>query len=231
MNDGMTKPFLCTCEDENAYIVKGKPGLGKRELLAEYVSVFLAKHIGLPCPDFCIVDVSEQIIRYMPDLRSELSPGPAFATRFIESATTINIQQARSVVSERDQKKIYFFDRWICNSDRTLTDLGGNVNIIYDAVNGRYFLIDHNLAFSQDTTDGGYDVHVYSPAGRSWVYDMVDKLELRDLADDAISSLKNSFDQIPNEWFFSEDDFSQLIEEFFYLLYRPRYEDFWSNIT
>lgn len=94
MNDGITQPFLCTCQDGFAYTVKGRPKLRQCELVAELKSAHLARQIGLPCPEYSIVEVGEEIIEFMPDLRGELSPGPAFATRFIENTSTVNIQQA-----------------------------------------------------------------------------------------------------------------------------------------
>nr|WP_253378564.1 HipA family kinase [unidentified bacterial endosymbiont] len=199
--------------------------------MAEYVSAYLAKKIGLTCPDFCIVEVGQEIIEFMPDLRGELSPGPAFATRFVENASTINIQQARNAVNLQDQKKIYFFDRWIKNADRSLTVIGGNVNIIFDTVNNRHFLIDHNLAFAHDTTNDEYDVHVYSPKCRDWVYDIIDEPELMDLANDAIDTLGEAFNQIPDEWFLSDEERERLQSEIMACLSRVRSKEFWSNIT
>ncbi|EAM1778354.1 hypothetical protein PPQ05_000912 [Salmonella enterica] len=230
MNDGMTQPFLCTCQDGLAYIVKGRPKLRQKELVAEFISAHLARQIGLPCPDFCIVDVGQEIIEFMPDLRGELSPGPAFATRFVENASTINIQQARSAVNIQDQKKIFFFDRWINNADRSLTDIGGNVNIIFDAVNNRYYLIDHNLAFAQDTTDDEYDVHVYSANGRKWEFDILDKPELMDLASGAIGSVEEKFNQVPDEWFSSDEERELMLNEIMNCLNRVSDREFWSNI-
>lgn len=230
MNDGITKPFLCTCQDGLAYIVKGRPKLRQNELVAEFISAHLAQQMGLPCPDFCIVEVGEEIIEFMPDLRGELLSGPAFATRFVENASIINIQQARSAVCLQEQKKIFFFDRWINNSDRSLTDIGGNVNIIFDAVNNRYYLIDHNLAFAHDTTDDEYEVHVYSSKGRNWVYDIIDKPELEDLAMNAIGTLDQAFIQLPKEWFSSEDERERMFYEITTCLSRVRSKEFWSSI-
>lgn len=226
----MTQPFLCTCEDGLAYIVKGKPKLRQKELVAEFISSYLAKSMGLPCPESCIVYVSDEIIEYMPDLRGELSPGPAFATRFVENASTINIQQARSAVTVQEQKKIFFFDRWIKNSDRSLSELGGNVNMIFNPVNNRYYLIDHNLAFEQHATDDDYNEHVYTSNSRSWVYDILDEPELSDLAIAAICNLGQQFATLPDEWFASDDEREGMFEEILTCLNRVRNKEFWSSI-
>ncbi|WP_379971896.1 HipA family kinase [Edwardsiella ictaluri] len=231
MNGGITNPFLCTCQDGLAYVVKGRPKLRQYELVAEFISAHLAQQIGLSCPDFCIVDVGEELIEFMPDLSHELFPGPAFATRFVENASIINIQQARNSLTIQEKKKIFFFDRWINNSDRTLTDFGGNVNIIFDAVNDRYYLIDHNLAFAHDITDDGYDVHVYSPRGGNWVYDILDEPELVELATKAIGTLELAFAQLPDEWFSSDDERKRMLSDITTRLNRAGSKEFWSSIV
>lgn len=230
MNGGITQPFLCTCQDGVDYIVKGKPKLRQRELVAEFISAYLAHQLGLPCPDFCVVDVGEDIIQFMPDLRGELDAGPAFATRFIEHTSIIDMSQAHHAINVQDQKKILFFDRWISNSDRSLTSMGGNVNIIFNAVNNRYYLIDHNLAFAHDTTDDEYDVHVYSERNRNWIYDILDEPELFDLANVALSGLDQVFAQIPDEWFSSEDEREGMLIDITTCLDRVKNKEFWSRI-
>lgn len=105
MNGGITNPFLCTCQDGLAYVVKGRPKLRQYELVAEFISAHLAQQIGLSCPDFCIVDVGEELIEFMPDLSHELFPGPAFATRFVENASIINIQQARNSLTIQEKRR------------------------------------------------------------------------------------------------------------------------------
>lgn len=200
MNDGITQPFLCGCDDGNAYIVKGRPKLRQAELAAEWISASLAEAIGLQIPQHHLVEVGADLIEFMPDLRGQLDPGLAFATAYVDGASTLNLQQARSSISIPDQKKIYFFDRWILNTDRSLTEYGGNVNIIFDTLNNRHYLIDHNLAFDQSVTEAEYDVHVYSPSRRPWTYDLVDYQELQDLSTAAYDTLDSIIDEIPRSW-------------------------------
>lgn len=231
MNDGITQPFLCTCQDSNAYIVKGRPKLRQSELAAEFISAHLARSLELAIPDFCVVDVGRELIEFMPSLRGQLDPGPAFATKYIEGCSTLNLQQARTSVNVQDQKRIFFFDRWINNSDRSLTEFGGNVNIIFDPLNNRYYLIDHNLSFAQAVEDEEYDVHVYSANGRAWFYDMMDKPELLDLANAAIASLDQVFSEIPDVWLPDGDnDRESYFSEIRTCLSRVNNDDFWSKI-
>ncbi|NKG30392.1 hypothetical protein FVB43_10090 [Erwinia rhapontici] len=231
MNDGFTQPFLCTCDDGKQYIVKSRPKLRSSELAAEWMCASLAGALGLSIPDYCIVDVGEEIIEFMPDLQGQIYPGLAFATVYIEGTSTINLQQARNSVNISDQKKIFFFDKWILNTDRSLTEFGGNVNIIFDSVNNRHYLIDHNLAFDQSATEEEYDVHVYSPSRRMWRYDLVDYDELQVLATHALRNIDDIIEGIPRSWL--ADNLEQNYD--FFLSIKSRLEkcqdhEFWSNI-
>ncbi|MGA0506626.1 HipA family kinase, partial [Escherichia coli] len=75
--------------------------------------------------------------------------GCVFVSLFIDGAIVLTFTQSRkeTIIPVQQQKLIYVFDKWILNAERTLTDKGGNVNILYDMSNDNYYLIDHNLSF------------------------------------------------------------------------------------
>lgn len=50
------------------------------------------------------------------------------------------------------QRRIAVFDWWIMNGDRTLSESGGNPNILWDISIDSAFIIDHNLAFDRSVT-------------------------------------------------------------------------------
>lgn len=230
--EGSTRPFLCKCEDDQLYVIKGMPSLPPKQLMAEWIAGCLAKAMGLSIPDFEIVEIEPALVEFVPELKGELCPGYAFATKFIPGAGSITFSQAHSNVEIPSQKRIYLFDRWIKNADRTLSRLGGNVNIIFDFYNNRHYLIDHNLAFAHDETEDDYDMHVYSTNHRNWLFDIVDKQECEDELAAAKSALQGSLDQMPEEWCLEQpednDEFIAFIED---TLERANSVDFWSKIA
>ena len=50
---GQTRPFLCRCDDDQLYYVKGRD-TGPRSLLSEWLSGHLAQAFGLPVPVFAV---------------------------------------------------------------------------------------------------------------------------------------------------------------------------------
>lgn len=231
MNDGVTRPFLCRCNDNNQYVIKGQPNLNRKELIAEFIAASLATKLGLPCPPFRIAEVPKELLEFLPDLQGQLSPGLTFATAYIDGVSTISYIQSRSYIDIQEQKKIFFFDKWINNSDRSLTPLGGNVNLLLDSRNNRYYLIDHNLAFDHDAHESEFDVHVFSQTQRPWTYDLVDRLEFERLASAALLTLDEDFAAIPLDWHLDDvnehDDFIASIRTH---LERVNQPNFWSTI-
>lgn len=229
MKDGSTEPFLCQCDDGNLYVVKSKPKMTPKELVAEFVAAHLASDVGLSIPDFCIVDVPGDLIEYSPELRGEINEGYAFASRFIDGAIELSFTQAHneSVVSTPEQKKIYLFDRWVLNADRSLTKNGGNVNMLFDVVNNKYYLIDHNLSFDHSDRPDDFAWHVYCPASRKWIFDLVDREAGESLLRDVIARFASFTQLIPEDWLNSQD----LVPFIVHTLDRATTDDFWSKIV
>jgi hypothetical protein len=231
ITDCATQPFLCRCDDGELYVVKGMPCVPKKQLIAEWVSACLAKELQLSLPDFKIVYVDQSLTEFVPEWRNELNEGYAFATKFISGVSPITFPQAHANVDVSSQKKIYLFDKWINNSDRALSPSGGNVNIIYDYRNNRYYLIDHNLAFDHDEVPGEFDHHVYSERHRAWIFDLVDRQAGEDDTKRAKRILPASLADLPEEWLiedaYEHEAYVNFIQS---TLDRVLENNFWSNI-
>lgn len=229
--DCATEPFLCRCDDGELYVVKGMPTVPPVQLIAEWVSAHIGKELGLSLPDYGMAYVDRALTQYIPEWRKALAEGYAFATKFIPGVAPITFSQAHINVDIQVQKKIYLFDKWINNSDRTLSPQGGNVNIIFDYRNNSYYLIDHNLAFHQNEDDEAFDYHVYAPRHRKWVFDIVDKPQCEDELEHTKRTLPVCIGLIPDEWLPEDqearDGCFARIEN---LLSRSDKHIFWSNI-
>jgi len=229
INEGSTQPYLCKCDDGKLYVLKSKPSMPPKNLLAEFISGCLADDIGLPLPEFKVVFVPEELVEYMPDLQREICTGHAFASHYIEGAVALTFTQSRNeaIVPIEQQKLIYLFDKLVLNADRTLTDKGGNPNIIYDVGSDKYYLIDHNLSFDQNVQPEDFDVHVYSPGNRRWEYDLVDRLEYRQKVIDCTKKLPEILEKIPDDWA-SDEEFLPFVSE---TLAKGDLDVFWSEIA
>lgn len=229
--DCATQPFLCRCDDDELYVVKGMPCVPKKQLIAEWVSASLAKELDLSLPDFRIVYVDKSLTEFVPEWKNELNEGYAFATKFISGVSPITFPQAHNNVDITSQKRVYLFDKWINNSDRALSPAGGNVNIIFDYRNNRHYLIDHNLAFDHDEVPGEFDHHVYSEVHRSWVFDFVDRQSGEDETKRVKAILPTSLSEIPEEWRLEDDLEHEAYVDFIRsTLDRALDDKFWSNI-
>ena len=133
---GITKPFYCRCEDGQAYFVKGH-GAGKQSLIAEYVCGRLARAFGLPVADFEIVEVPQELIRWSGrDDAQDLGAGLAFGSRALPHVQEFSMAHMPHVAA-LTRKDVALFDWWVQNADRTLTEKGGNPNLLWDFTSGR----------------------------------------------------------------------------------------------
>lgn len=71
---------------------------------------------------------------------------------------------------------------------------------------------------------------MYSAKGRKWEFDILDEPELMDLANAAIGSVEENFNQVPDEWFSSDEERELMLNEIISCLNRVNDREFWSNI-
>lgn len=229
INEGSTQPFLCKCDDGLLYVLKSKPSMPPKNLLAEFIAGCLAQCVGLPLPEFKVVYVPEDLVEYSPELKNEICSGHAFASKYIDGAVALTFTQSRNetIIPIEQQKLIYAFDRWVLNADRTLTRKGGNVNILYDVGNDQYYLIDHNLSFDENAGPDDFSVHVYGPGNRMWEYDMLDRLDYRRKLAECYFNLPAIVIGAPEEWKEDEDFLPFVLDT----LGKGDSDDFWRDIA
>lgn len=232
LDGGITRPFLCGCDDGKKYVVKGLPHLPRKELIAEWVCAHLTHALQLPFPSFAKIWVDDGLVKYRTDWNADLKEGWAFGCEFIEHAMPITFTQAHTKIDEINQKLIYLFDIWTKNSDRTLSPKGeGNVNIIYDVGNSRFFLIDHNQSFAHDCAIMEFRTHVFSSDYRKWIHDLADRQHNEDLLSSTLIAFDNACDAIPDEWRLDGDEHQQHIEFMKQTLLRVNDDLFWRDVV
>ena len=228
---GVTLPFICRAEDGCSYFVKGK-NAGKTSLIAEYVCGCLAKRFGLPIADFAIADVSSDLIDVTPiESIHDLGAGLAFASKTVVQAQEIQIQQLAKLNTQL-KKDILVFDWWVHNGDRTLSENGGNPNLLWDNDNKCLVVIDFNVAFEQDFDSVSFlENHIFAKFFSEIAGDMFERQRYEDRLMQAIEALPVICDNVPPEWWGINDGTPSLlqrntIEE---TLQRFRRNDFWSS--
>jgi len=133
---GGSQPHLMRCSDGHYYVVKFQNSpQGPRILINEYIAVMLARLLGLPCPNFRLVYVQEDLVRRTPKLSFELpgqpipvATGLAFgseypskgrgAHRTLQSVLELRPASAPAKVENlSDLFGILIFDKWTSNTD------------------------------------------------------------------------------------------------------------------
>jgi len=201
---GRTRPFLCRCDDDQLYYVKGR-GAGHRSLLCEWLAGHLARAFGLPVPEFVIAQAPQELLDLHPEGR-DLGPGPAFASLRADYTQDLSVAQRASVAAAL-QRDVLVFDWWVRNGDRTLTTLSGNPNLLWAAGRRGLVVIDHNLAFDQEFDAAQFaDTHVFSGQIPFVFQDLVEPQVYMGRLQRALAVWPDACNNAPEAWWFVDDE-------------------------
>lgn len=226
---GVTRPFLCRCEDDRLYYVKGRDA-GSHSLLCEWLAGHLARAFGLPVPEFAIVQAPQGLIDLYP-AGSELGAAPAFGSLKVPHAQDLTLAHMDSVPSTL-QCDVMMFDWWVNNQDRTLSAWGGNPNLLWDSDDRKLVVIDHNVAFDlafsvKEFTEG----HVFAQKMCGVFHDLVERNNYTRRIYETLETWPIACQNVPVEWWFADEertvptDFDP--DATLSLLNRYTKEDFW----
>ena len=151
LSSGKTKPLICLCEvpdnETNEFVVKFRSRVtnGLAGLAAEYIAARLAACLGVPLPQFVLVDISTELIEsstgtvYEGVLKENL--GRHIGTQYLEGCSTwIDSRPFAEKLHER-MSDVFAFDAIIDNADRRRT----NPNLLQQ--DDKLYVIDHETAF------------------------------------------------------------------------------------
>lgn len=196
---GMTRPFLCRAENDTLYYVKGNYA-GYRALCCEWVAGRLGRLLGLPIPDFCIADVPASLVAESSRTdAADLGSGLVFASQLVEDAQEIAFADVERIDLGLKQK-VLLFDWWIRNEDRTLTEFGGNPNLLRTAGGDALRVFDLNLAFDETFDEARFwRSHVFNGAvGAAWPDEF--KAELTEQMRGVTEQLLAVWSELPENW-------------------------------
>jgi len=222
---GMTRPFVCAA-DFAIYYVKGSYA-GRNSLCCEWVANRLVNLVlpsaPLGVPVFSMAEVPEALIEANTprDIR-DLGAGRVFASLRIDEGQELTWLTAQGW-PEETMALLLLLDSWIQNEDRSLSEHGGNPNLLVtqipplpaDDPKGALWVdqprremlwaYDYNLAFDPDFNRGRFfDVHVFGRMLKQWPEGFRERMEPR--MKDALAEVPAIFAELPLEWLHVDGD-------------------------
>lgn len=221
---GITQPYICRGDNDKVYFVKGI-GAGRRSQICEWIAGNLGLALGLPIAPFDIVEIPEELMEFKFTLNlSDLGSGPAFGSQRQE-VMELNVS-AVDEVSEQLQQDVLAFDWWIRNSDRLLTEKGGNPNLFWNPGDQELIVIDHNQAFDAAFNPNVFnELHIFRSQRYRVFGDMLRHQDYNRRFSLALNNWPEICNNLPKEWFFADvemtvpsnfslDDTYNLLEEY-----------------
>lgn len=243
MAAGVTTPWLCECEDGVKVVAKSIDELPPYQLVAEWVAGHLGVEFGIPVPGIRILDGLSNALSMLPDRPGHmLDVGPAFGSIYIENSADLQYSAIRNIDAKL-KSDILIFDVWVKNDDRTLSPVGGNVNLLHRIDTKQLVVFDHNLAFDTTLdTAAIVERHVFSGENRgSDLTDWVERQDYEDRLARCYQQLDAIVDAMPAGWRTEATD--QLIRQgrlqvgqdviddvMSPILLTYTHEDFWTEI-
>lgn len=167
-------------------------------MLCEWLANHLGRELGLPIPDFTQVEVPSELIQY--SARSDagdLGAGIGFGSVVVDQVDELTFSAIDRIDVDL-RAKILLFDWWVCNGDRTLSQFGGNPNLLWSHQRQELHVIDHNLAFDEGELDVFWNHHIFASSHTGWNSGFRVQMELRMRA--ALGSLQQRWNEMPEEW-------------------------------
>lgn len=227
IESGATRPFQCRLEDDHLYAVKGRAAFA-RGLMGEVYAGSLGRRIGLPIPSFSIAQVSAPLLNGYSDtsVRGALGPGPLFASLWQEPVEGLKTPDLLHF-PRRELAALYVFDHWIQNGDRSLSEHGGNANLLVQLRDRKLIVIDHNLAFDPTYQADELQVHACRSAWLDARRDLVFKEEIERRMQEAMTTLPSLEAELPEEWVEDEPGFPAYVVD---ALSRINDQQFWADL-
>lgn len=195
----MTTPYLCELDDGLRYYVKGTQATGAG-LISETIAALLGRAFGLPIPEFCFADAPQALLALDEGARSALGDGCCFASRAQESIVEMPYS-ALADLPRSFHQRLFLFDYWIGNGDRTLTEHGGNPNLFMRLSDRTPVVLDHNLAFSADFTVAEIkNSHISTSFWFHPTVDLLFRTEAQHAMEAALAAIEDMENQLPNDW-------------------------------
>lgn len=229
---GITEPYICRGADRYLYYVKGR-GANYDSLIREWIAGRLARILGLPIPPFSLMEMPRELYEIGRDgLLKDLGHGLLFGSRQMQNVNELTFMKANALDASL-KRDVAAFDWWVMNGDRTLTEAGGNPNILWSEMDDRIYIIDHNLAFDDTVTLGSQlDSHIFAGPLDEIRTTPALRAHYRLKFDDALAALPEIMTEIPERWHYLDDQltvegpFSTDAAEA--TLMRHRNEEFWK---
>lgn len=199
LDQGMTRPFIVRAEDDELYVAKGRETT-QRGLMAEWICAQLANEIGLPIPEFSLLDVPQELTEAMGADGAALGSGIVFGSRREANVQEFAVTQLKHISA--DQRRLLLaFDWWVENGDRSLTPHGGNPNLLWRASENRLLVIDHNLAFDAAFDETGFfETHVFREDADTLFGDLVRRAETSAAFAEALQRFDAAVESLPPAW-------------------------------
>ena len=199
MEQGRTEPFLVRTEDDALYIAKGR-STTPAGLAGEWVCAHIGRALGLPVPPFRLLEVARELADAFGPEGADLGAGMVFGSHLQKDLQDLPAHRVGSVDAAL-RRLVLAFDWWVENADRTLSEHGGNPNLLWNPAKGELSVIDHNLAFDSKFDESEFfATHVFRGDAGALFEDWINRSEAASRLRAALPAFDEALASMPDQW-------------------------------
>jgi hypothetical protein len=161
----------------------------------------LAQALSLPIPNCQILYADSAVVEpYGEEAVLELGDRYVFGSEQIAWATELKYEEIGKISPEL-QKDILLFDLWVYNEDRTLSELGGNPNLLWQTERSKLYIIDHNLIFDNEfELNSFWKTHAFRQILSEPVLAPIAQQNYQNRMHKALECWQSAWQTIPDDW-------------------------------
>ncbi|HET6251962.1 MAG TPA: HipA family kinase [Tepidisphaeraceae bacterium] len=195
ISQGYANAALCRGEDGRYYVVKTRRGAGRDTVVKEWLCGRVGRELQLPIPDIEQVYFGGAGAKHgASDELLALTESAGFGSHYIESADEV-VATDIPFIEPKLRARIALFDWWIVNGDCT----DWNPNLLWSASRIDLHVIDHNLAFGNESSDDFWCHHIFRDDRKS-LSDPDFRAQIRPSMDRIIHDLPRFWAELPEDW-------------------------------
>ena len=199
-DQGATRPFICRADDGEICYVKGKSA-STGERIREWMGANLASVFGLAVPEMALLEVPYSLVdRSSSEVKADLGMGYAVGSRQILSVHELRYEEV-ALIPVATQRQVLLFDYWVGNEDRTLSEFGGNPNLLWRSSDKTLYAIDYNLILQNDfDSQAFWATHAFAKSAGLEKLDATEQKCYQEQLNQVLKLWPMFWQQLPESW-------------------------------
>lgn len=133
-------------------------------------------------------------------INSQVEQNLRLTSKQVTSVTELKYETVKNINTQL-KLSVLIFDLWLENEDRTLSEKGGNPNLLWKTDDSSLYVIDHNMIFEDAFNKAEFwKTHVFRSQLDHKQYDIFEAGAFETQMHNSLASWETAWHNMPSEW-------------------------------